>query len=49
VPIVEAGGEVIWIAGIRRGAAAPVTAATQYVLELALVVNRTNEVRRPPE
>jgi tRNA(Ile)-lysidine synthase len=49
VPIVEAGGEVIWIAGIRRGAAAPVTAATQHVLELALVVTRADEVRRPLE
>ncbi|MEK7700596.1 MAG: tRNA lysidine(34) synthetase TilS [candidate division NC10 bacterium] len=37
VPVVEAGGEIVWVARIRRGAAAPVTAATRRVLELALV------------
>jgi tRNA(Ile)-lysidine synthase len=35
-PLVEAGGEIIWVAGIRRGSMAPVTAATTRVLELAL-------------
>jgi tRNA(Ile)-lysidine synthase len=35
-PLVEAGGEIIWVAGIRRGSIAPVTAATTRVLELAL-------------
>jgi tRNA(Ile)-lysidine synthase len=37
VPVVEAGGEIVWLAGLRRGAAAPVTAATRRVLELRLV------------
>ncbi|HEY7434070.1 MAG TPA: tRNA lysidine(34) synthetase TilS [Methylomirabilota bacterium] len=36
-PLVEAGGEIIWVAGIRRGAVAPVTATTTRVLELALL------------
>jgi tRNA(Ile)-lysidine synthase len=35
-PLVEAGGEIIWVAGIRRGSVAPVTAATTRILELAL-------------
>jgi tRNA(Ile)-lysidine synthase len=35
-PLVEAGGEIIWVAGIRRGSIAPVTAATTRILELAL-------------
>jgi tRNA(Ile)-lysidine synthase len=37
VPIVEAGGRIAWLAGIRRGDVAPVTAHTRRVLELALV------------
>jgi len=37
VPVVEAGGEIIWVAQLRRGAAAPLTAATRRVLELALM------------
>ncbi|HMH75071.1 MAG TPA: tRNA lysidine(34) synthetase TilS [Candidatus Udaeobacter sp.] len=36
-PLVEAGGEIIWVAGIRRGSIAPVTATTTRVLELALL------------
>ena len=36
VPVVEAGGEIIWIAGIRRSAAAPVTHRTRCVLQLSL-------------
>ncbi len=35
-PLVEAGREIIWVAGIRRGSIAPVTAATTRVLELAI-------------
>ena len=35
-PLVEAGREIIWVAGIRRGSVAPVTAATTRVLELAI-------------
>ncbi len=37
VPVIEAAGEIVWVATLRRGAAAPVTAATRRVLELALV------------
>ncbi len=37
VPVIEAGGEILWVARLRRGAVAPVTAATRRVLELALV------------
>lgn len=36
VPLVEAGGRIVWVAGLRRAAAAPVTAGTRRVLELAL-------------
>jgi tRNA(Ile)-lysidine synthase len=35
-PLVEAGGQIIWVAGVRRGCGAPVTAATTRVLELTL-------------
>jgi tRNA(Ile)-lysidine synthetase-like protein len=35
-PLVEAGPEIIWVAGVRRGALAPVTPATTRVLELTL-------------
>jgi len=37
VPVVEADGEIVWVAGLRRAAAAPVTPATRCVLELHLV------------
>lgn len=37
VPIVVADGEIVWLAGLRRAAAAPVTPATRRVLELRLV------------
>ena len=37
VPVVEAGGVIVWIGNVRRGAAARVTGRTQWVLELALV------------
>ena len=36
VPLVEAGGRIVWVAGLRRAAAAPVTSATRRVVELAL-------------
>ena len=36
VPIVEAAGAILWVGGLRRGAQAPVAAATRRVLELAL-------------
>jgi hypothetical protein len=37
VPVVEANGEIVWVAGLRRAAAAPLSAATRRVLELRLV------------
>jgi tRNA(Ile)-lysidine synthase len=36
VPVVEAGGRIVWVAGFRRAATAPVTASTREVVELAL-------------
>lgn len=36
IPLVEAGGEIIWVAGLRRGVQAPVGAESRRVLELAL-------------
>jgi len=38
VPIVEADGRIVWLAGLRRAATAPVTPATRRVLELRLVL-----------
>src|SRR5687768_11217605 len=37
VPVVEADGEIIWLAGMRRAATAPLTPTTPRVLELRLV------------
>jgi tRNA(Ile)-lysidine synthetase-like protein len=37
VPVIEAGGVIIWVGRLRRSAAARVTARTRRVLELALV------------
>jgi len=37
VPVIEAGGVIIWIGHLRRSATARVTARTRRVLELALV------------
>ena len=36
LPIVEAAGRILWVAGVRRGRDAPVTAATGTVVELTL-------------
>jgi tRNA(Ile)-lysidine synthase len=36
LPVVEAGGIIVWVAGLRRSAAAPVTPDTRRVLELRL-------------
>jgi tRNA(Ile)-lysidine synthase len=36
VPIVEGGGRILWVAGVRRGDAALVTAATQRILEVTV-------------
>ncbi|HYE91891.1 MAG TPA: tRNA lysidine(34) synthetase TilS [Terriglobales bacterium] len=37
VPIVAAGGEILWVAGVRRGARAALRDTTRRVLQLALV------------
>jgi tRNA(Ile)-lysidine synthase len=37
LPLVDAGADILWVAGVRRGAAAPVTASTASVVELRLV------------
>jgi tRNA(Ile)-lysidine synthase len=37
LPVVEADGRILWLAGLRRASAAPVTADTREILELALV------------
>src|SRR5205807_758195 len=37
LPLVDAGRDILWVAGVRRGAAAPVTARTGAVVELRLV------------
>jgi tRNA(Ile)-lysidine synthase len=36
LPIVEAGGVILWLGGVRRGAAAPVSGRTRSVLEFTL-------------
>jgi tRNA(Ile)-lysidine synthase len=36
IPLLEADGEIIWIAGLRRGRAAPVTDDTRRILEVTL-------------
>jgi len=36
LPLVEAGDEIVWVAGVRRGAQAPVTASTRRVVELTV-------------
>jgi tRNA(Ile)-lysidine synthase len=35
-PLVEVGGDIVWVAGVRRGRRAPVTVTTTRILELAL-------------
>ncbi len=37
LPLVVAGGEIVWVVGLRRGAAAPVTPATRRVLEFSAI------------
>ena len=36
VPLVEADGEIVWVVGLRRGRAAPVTPATRRILEMTV-------------
>jgi tRNA(Ile)-lysidine synthase len=37
LPLVDSGRDIVWVAGVRRGAAAPVTPRTHSVVELRLV------------
>ena len=37
LPLVTAADQIVWVAGVRRGAAAPVTAATRRIVEITLV------------
>lgn len=37
IPLLEAAGEIIWVAGVRRGQRAPVAADTKRILEVTLV------------
>jgi len=37
LPLVAASGEIVWVVGLRRGAAAPVTADTRRLLELSAI------------
>lgn len=37
LPLVDAGHDIVWVAGVRRGAAAPITPRTDSVVELRLV------------
>ncbi len=46
LPLVESAGRILWVAGLRRGAAAPVTAATREILELKLITLAEPEARR---
>ena len=36
LPLVEAGGQILWVAGLRRAAMAPITAQTREVVEIRL-------------
>ena len=36
VPILEGAGEILWLAGVRRSAVAPVTASTRCILEVTV-------------
>ncbi len=36
LPLVEAGGSIVWVGGLRRGAQAPITPESRHVLELRL-------------
>jgi tRNA(Ile)-lysidine synthase len=40
VPLLEADGRILWVAGLRRGAAAPVTPDTRDVVEFHLIPSR---------
>jgi tRNA(Ile)-lysidine synthase len=51
LPIVEGGGEVVWLAGLRRSALAPVGSATTRIVELSLSGGepRRGQSRMPAE
>ncbi len=36
IPLLEMGGEIVWVAGVSRGRAAPVTSRTDRILEVTL-------------
>ena len=44
--MIEAGDAIIWIAGLRRSAIAPVTADTRRVLELRLEPLANRQLRQ---
>jgi tRNA(Ile)-lysidine synthase len=37
LPLVDAAGSIVWVAGVRRGAAARITASTRRIMELELL------------
>ncbi|HTO14059.1 MAG TPA: tRNA lysidine(34) synthetase TilS [Candidatus Binatia bacterium] len=37
LPLIEAGGQILWVAGVRRAAGAPITAESQEVVEIRLL------------
>ena len=37
LPLIEADGQILWIGGIRRAAAAPITPASREVVEIRLL------------
>ena len=44
--LVESDGRIVWVAGLRRGAAAPVTSTTREILELKLIALAEPDARR---
>ena len=36
IPLLEAAGEIVWVVGLRRGRAAPITPATRRILEVTV-------------
>src|SRR5262245_29076675 len=45
VPLIEAAGDIIWVAGLRRGRAAPIAPGTRRILEVTL---RSDPLSRSP-
>ncbi|HET7342150.1 MAG TPA: tRNA lysidine(34) synthetase TilS, partial [Methylomirabilota bacterium] len=37
LPVLEDGREILWVVGLRRGAAAPISAQTRQVVEIRLI------------